>query len=220
MKRIALVFDTETSGFASQKKGAKGQAWIVELAILAVEFDDAIGAVPGGILIESFHTLVKSEGRSIHPGAFAAHGITTEHADMVGIDEADAASKAATFAAHYVKLDPENTVAVAHNYKFDIPLLNYMFSRQGMGNPLLNVPGFCTMENSTDLCQLGPKRYGKFKWPKLAELHMHLFNEGFAGAHSALEDTKATARCFLHSAMQQSFRNYFTKSTKEGDEAA
>lgn len=216
MKRIALIFDTETSGFASQKKGAAGQAWIVELAILAIEFDDEPMVVSGGKLIESFHSLVRSEGRSIHPGAFAAHGITTERADMAGLDEKSVALKAATFAAHYVKSDPLNTVAVAHNYKFDIPLLNYMFSRNGLGNPLLNVPGFCTMENSTEICKLTPKRYGKFKWPKLYELHMHLFNEGFSGAHSALEDTKATARCFLHSTMQHEFRNYF----KKGDEAA
>lgn len=36
-----------------------------------------------------------------------------------------------------------------------------------------------------------------FNGPILQELHNHLFNEDFDGAHDALADVKATARCFF-----------------------
>ena len=53
----------------------------------------------------------------------------------------------------------------------------------------------CTMIRSTDYCQL-PGRYGKYKWPKLEELHFKLFGESFEGAHDALADIRATMRCY------------------------
>ena len=40
-------------------------------------------------------------------------------------------------------------------------------------------------------------RGGRFKWPKLTELHVKLFGEAFAEAHNASADVEATARCFL-----------------------
>ena len=55
----------------------------------------------------------------------------------------------------------------------------------------------CTMKSSIDLCKLPPVRYGSFKFPKLEELHHHLFGCSFDGAHDALEDVRATARCFF-----------------------
>jgi DNA polymerase III epsilon subunit-like protein len=51
------------------------------------------------------------------------------------------------------------------------------------------------MEASTALCQL-PGRYG-YKWPKLDELHRHLFGRGMGAAHNALVDVEACARCFF-----------------------
>ena len=54
---------------------------------------------------------------------------------------------------------------------------------------------YCTMKETTDLCKL-PGRYGNYKWPKLQELHKHLFGENFVGAHDAMFDIKATMRCY------------------------
>lgn len=53
------------------------------------------------------------------------------------------------------------------------------------------------MLESVDLCKL-PGRYpGNYKWPKLIELHNHLFGCDFEGAHDALDDVKATVKCFF-----------------------
>jgi len=50
------------------------------------------------------------------------------------------------------------------------------------------------MQESTNLCKLpGPRGY---KFPKLEELHKVLFGCNFEGAHDALDDIKATERCF------------------------
>lgn len=53
----------------------------------------------------------------------------------------------------------------------------------------------CTMNESTDLCKI-PGPYG-YKWPKLEELHKHLFGKTFDNAHDALADVRATARCLF-----------------------
>jgi len=51
------------------------------------------------------------------------------------------------------------------------------------------------MQGATHYCRLpGPRGY---KWPTLAELHMELFNEPLEGAHHALVDTRACARCYF-----------------------
>jgi len=40
-------------------------------------------------------------------------------------------------------------------------------------------------------------KYGKYKWPKLMELHTKLFSVGFEEAHDAIADIRATAKCFF-----------------------
>ena len=49
---------------------------------------------------------------------------------------------------------------------------------------------------STNYCAI-PGSYGKFKWPKLQELYVKLFNEKFEGAHDALADIEATVKCYF-----------------------
>lgn len=84
---------------------------------------------------------------------------------------------------------------VAHNIGFDYNVLGAEMLRYKMsvGKKLNQI---CTMEASTNYCQL-PGKYGKFKWPKLDELHRKLFGADFEGAHDALDDVKATSRCFF-----------------------
>jgi hypothetical protein len=58
------------------------------------------------------------------------------------------------------------------------------------------LPTFCTMLSSVEVCRL-PGRYGDYKWPRLAELHQHLFGADFAGAHDAAADVMACLRCYF-----------------------
>jgi DNA polymerase III epsilon subunit-like protein len=83
---------------------------------------------------------------------------------------------------------------IAHNIDFDTPIVQAEMIRASLRTE--NRPTrICTMKIGTNVCRI-PNR-GGFKWPKLIELHTHLFNEGFEGAHDALADVKACARCFF-----------------------
>ena len=84
---------------------------------------------------------------------------------------------------------------VAHNMKFDLLLVQAMLHRAQGDLSVFNKRRFCTMLETTDVCCI-PGKWGKNKWPKLQELHKFLFGVGFEGAHDALEDVRATRRCF------------------------
>lgn len=84
---------------------------------------------------------------------------------------------------------------VAHNIQFDHNVLGAEMIRYNM-RPGNKLERFCTMEAGTDICRIPGGRMS-FKWPTLTELHSKLFNCGFDGAHDALFDVKACAKCFF-----------------------
>ena len=54
----------------------------------------------------------------------------------------------------------------------------------------------CTMKSTVDLCKL-PLSKTSFKFPKLSELHFHLFgNEPDLTLHDSLHDCKVLQKCF------------------------
>lgn len=85
-------------------------------------------------------------------------------------------------------------VLVAHNLSFDHRVVWAEFIRNGM-EPKRGMHKICTMVKSTNYCQLPGKR--GYKWPKLTELHQHLFNKDFDGAHDAMADVIALKDCFF-----------------------
>ncbi len=85
---------------------------------------------------------------------------------------------------------------IAHNFAFDYPVVGAEMIRAKMrANKKLK--GICTMESSTNFCELPGKYSGKYKWPKLSELYLKLFNQELVDAHDALGDVKSTAACFF-----------------------
>ena len=83
---------------------------------------------------------------------------------------------------------------IAHNINFDSKVTGSEYIRNLSRNPLADLEHFCTMESSTGFCKI-PGRF-VYKWPKLSELHQKLFGFDFEGAHDALADIEATAKCF------------------------
>ncbi len=132
--------------------------------------------------------IICPEGFQIPPEAVGVHGISTERALSEGYPIADVLAELAQVAS-------TAKVVVAHNANFDGSVIAAEYLRLGLEPPFVPSSMICTMTQSTDYCRLsGP--YG-YKWPKLDELHMHLFGTVFGGAHDAGVDVAACARCFF-----------------------
>lgn len=180
---MELFFDTETSGFPkdSLEPDDPKQPWIMQLAGILSDEDK---------IYSEFNFLIKSEDRHCSAGAEKVHGISTKDCDEGGLLES-------TVALVFDHIANDANVLVCHNYNFDIKLIKYLYARCEIFEleQILNKSYFCTMIESTELCQLPSKR-GGYKWPKLIELYKFLFNESFDGAHDALADVRATRRCY------------------------
>ncbi|MCK4330868.1 3'-5' exonuclease [candidate division WOR-3 bacterium] len=182
---MELFFDTETSGFVNKNLASNHpeQAWIMQIAFILSDEKR---------IYTEFSSLIRSGGRSCHPSAQAVHQISIEECDKGGMPENE------IFDIIGQMFFDDGRYLVAHNYSFDIELLCQYIERNDCkieAENLRKIPHFCTMKSSTNLCKL-PGKFGKYKWPKLTELHRFLFAEDFEGAHDALADVRATRRCF------------------------
>ena len=178
-----LIFDTETTGLPKNWKAPVTdlENWprLVQLAYLVYDFD--------GNLIHSCNEIVKPNGFVIPIDASKVHGITTDIANQRGSKIEEVFE---LFSIHLKRAK----VIVAHNMAYDEKIIGSELIRLGLENTLDSKEKICTMESTVDLCKIdGP--YG-YKWPKLEELHRFLFNQDFEGAHDAMADIQATARCF------------------------
>ena len=179
-----LFFDTETTGIPRNYKAPASEFknWprLVQIAwLLADEQANQIA---------SAQYIVKPDGFTIPKDATKVHGITTEMAVQNGTD----------LKSILTTIEPsieKASVLVAHNMQFDEKILGAEFLRAGRPNFVESKERRCTMQATTNYCRLpGPHGY---KWPTLQELHMKLFNETFKGAHQALIDVHACARCYF-----------------------
>jgi DNA polymerase III epsilon subunit-like protein len=84
-------------------------------------------------------------------------------------------------------------LVVGHNISFDRAILQSEAWRNSMDELAMMMEQMswaCTMRCAMDRLQTQT-------WPKLTALHKKLFGEEFGGAHNAMEDVRATARCWL-----------------------
>lgn len=180
---MILFFDTETTGLPKNWKAPVTDLdnWprLVQLAYLVYDHE--------GNLLYSANEIIKPQGFSIPTEASNVHGITTEIAHQKGSNIKDVLE---IFRMQLKRCD----VIVAHNMAYDEKIVGSEFIRSGLENLLDNKTRICTMMSTIDLCKI-EGAYG-YKWPKLEELHRYLFNRDFEGAHDALADIEATARCF------------------------
>lgn len=180
-----LFFDTETNGRPLSNKAPITQLdnWprIIQLAWALYDKD--------GVLLQSFESLIKPNEWVVPNEKFwIDNGFSTALCELEGrpiysvLDEFCTAIQSCE-------------VLIAHNIDFDYPITAAEMIRANLRAN--KIPSkFCTMKASENICKI-PGLYGKFKWPKLQELHVHLFGTEFIGAHDALDDVMATAKCFF-----------------------
>jgi DNA polymerase III epsilon subunit-like protein len=113
---------------------------------------------------------------------------------------------------------------IGHNLEFDVKMLIVELYRlkEETGNDeaydrmidyfeqgkQFNSKCFCTMKNTADLCKLeNPNKKGKqYKYPKLSELHKHLFSYEPKNLHNSLFDVIITLRCFYKLIFEKDLR--------------
>ena len=177
-----LFFDTETTGLPKNWKAPVHQLdnWprLVQIAWQVYNSN--------GDLLEEHEYIINPVGFIIPSEASAVHKITTEKALETGVD-------LLTILKVFSSSVNGCGLLVAHNYSYDYNIMGSELLRNGLENSLYEKEHICTMKASTDFCKI-PGPYG-YKWPKLEELYDILFRESF-NAHNALDDIKATARCF------------------------
>jgi len=177
---VFLFFDTETNGLPYDYNAPVTELdnWPRMIQLAWIQHDANQQELSRG------DYLIFPDNFYIHE---SIHRITHEQATEAGKPVKDVL----TIFAEVLK---KTTVLVAHNISFDEKILGAEFLRAGMSNPLYQLNQICTMKSSVDFCAI--KSGNRFKFPKLEELHQKLFNEGFSGAHNAMNDVEALTRCF------------------------
>lgn len=180
-----LFFDVETTGMPRSWKAPVTDTfnWPHVVQIAWQLYDE------NRVLLEVADHIIKPEGWEIPYEAERIHQISTERAKEEGkpIKEVLESFKNAI---------DQTTYTIAHNLNFDQKVIEAEFIRKDLSHNLANTELYCTMRESTWYCKI-PGKHGKYKWPKLEELHQKLFGARFADAHNAAVDVQATANCFF-----------------------
>ena len=190
----ALFYDTETSGLPdfSAPSESPHQPHIVQLGAALVDLDTRE-------TIASLDLIVKPVGWEIPTDVSAVHGITTERAAEVGIDEACAVNA-------LLGLWRTAHTRIGHNESFDARILRIALKRLGYGDDLADewkaANAECTARLATPIVALPPTpkmiaaRRFHHKTPNLSEAYQHFTGKPLEGAHSAMTDVRACATVY------------------------
>jgi DNA polymerase-3 subunit epsilon len=190
---IYLFVDTETAGLPTRPSGQTGDLShhprLVQVAWASYATSDLPLLATSVELRMEASRIIRPVGFTIPDDAARIHGITTERALAEGINLGDALTLLAGVVG-------DADVLVGHNLTFDVQVLAAEYQRLARLAPFrADLTRVDTMRLATPLCQL-PGKYG-YKWPKLTELHRHLFDAEFPDAHDAGADVRACAACFF-----------------------
>ena len=184
MKKF-LFFDTETTGlpfdFNLPRHIVENWPRLVQLSWLVT--DDQ------GNRLKTADHIIKPDGFTIPQDASDLHGITTQVAMQKGNDLAEVMTE-------FLNDFRDADLIVGHNVEFDKNIVGAEIIRMGSQDIMDSKPAICTLKSSTDYCAILNKRGDGFKYPKLQELHIKLFNKPFEDAHNSLSDITATEKCF------------------------
>ena len=182
-----LIFDTETTGLPRNYNAPLSDSdnW-PRVVQIAWQLHDVKGN-----LLSANSIIVKPNGFTIPFNAAQVHGISTERALAEGHD-------LQTVMNEFVEAVKQTKYLCGHNIEFDLSIIGAEFIRLGMSDYFAGKPVIDTKNDDvTEFCAIPGGRGGKFKWPKLEELYVKLFNEGFEAAHNAAFDVQATAKAFF-----------------------
>lgn len=186
MSKLILIFDTETNGLPNDWKvpASDTDNWprITQLAFCVYK--------ENGDTVFSFNSLIKPDGWEIPDDYFfIKNEMYTERCEREGMPIKEAIDL-------FIEWRKKVDVVVAHNIRFDSTILRAEMFRLG-DNTEFNSLKICTMAKSVGICKIPSPSGRGYKWPTLSELHNHLFGCDFDGAHDAMNDVIACAKCFF-----------------------
>ncbi len=181
---MILFFDTETSGLLRDAPAADAsQPHLLQLGLYLCD--------PGGKPAGRFSCLIKPDGWSVEPEAFAVHGIDEARAIRGGIDVRAALVALQAFAA-------KARTIVAHHAEFDRKVIAAQLAKLGANGDWWARCGpkfWCSMEHATPVCRL-PGEFG-FKFPSLEECSAILLDDPkFRTKHDAEDDVYQCAAIY------------------------
>ena len=184
---IFLVFDTETTGlpkkWASSWYNVDNWPRMTQLGAMLIDSK--------GEVLDEYQTLIKPDNWEVPKESFfIENNMSTERCMAEGIPVYEALRQFQ----EYLKVADRK---VAHNINFDNNIVGPELIRAKISHQLFKYKkGICTMRSTTNFVKIKSHAGGN-KWPKLKELHFQLFDEDFEGAHDAMADVRATARCLI-----------------------
>lgn len=205
-----LIFDTETTGLGSEAR-------LVQLSWICA--DDI-----GNELINE-NSIVLPIGFSIPESASKVHRISTSRACWEGrpvqdvlFDFMAAVDQADILVGHNIDFDLKIIESECKRYNDEyhcwdsekcenLDLMNWdhydpyedeqhytPYTGDDLCEMLERKTKICTMKQSVNYCKIPSG--SRYKFPTLTELHTLLFGKGFENAHDAMEDVRATLKCF------------------------
>lgn len=181
-----LFFDTETNGLPKDWKAKMSN---VDNWPRIIQFGFQVYDSTRQLVMESKELIVPDGWEIPNAKFWIDNGYSTEQNKLMGVP----IHKSLQRFLHYYAL---SKIMIAHNMNFDYNVVGAEMLRLKLRaeNKLERI---CTMEKTTDFLKLPGGKFGGYKFPKLEELYRFLFKEDFDGAHDALADVRATARCFF-----------------------
>lgn len=190
---LALFYDSETSGLPlfSDPSEDPRQPHIVQLGARLVDVETRK-------IIATLDVICRPDGWVIPDEVAAVHGITTEHARLVGISESIALGL-------LLELWGISDVRIGHNETFDariVRIAQHRFDDAELDKWKAG-KAECTATLSSPILKLPPTpkmvaaRRNHPKTPNLGEAYRFFTGKALEGAHSALVDVDACMTCYF-----------------------
>ncbi len=167
-----LLFDTETTNLVHNSlQPLHKQPKIIEAFFLLLDDEDW------------------SEVGTLHSYIDPGEAIPAKVTEITGITDAMVKGQK-TFRQWWPEIESfmaQADVVVAHNLSYDMAVMDFELQRMGGA---VKWPGRC-------VCTVEATEWMKGYRLSLTNLHMELFGEAFEKAHSAENDVRAMARCYV-----------------------
>ena len=174
---MILAIDTETNGLFTYGEGVRaddeGQPRMCALAAILVSEISEDGEIASS---EKVDLLVKPDGWTVEPEAFAVNGLTQERLEAEGKPIADVLDV-------LDGLLDEADVVIGFNVNFDLKMTRAEYRRAGRPDRYGDVPKLCVMHATRSAL--------KAKSIKLGEAVERLLDRPLADAHTAMADYRA-----------------------------